>query len=593
MEKQKVKIVDRDRRFRMKTELAQIYSQYDMNLMMLQLGSKIPELMPNNLLNSMSESPHRILSHVYTATEDLIKIKEEHNEVSDDDFKVALASILYHDSLKLPHKDSIIERISEHSIYGHSIGIERILQYFELPKLAQAVRHNPLDFIADVIGKKVTIPQLLLNIVDRHNVSGVSTTFQSKEDELYRKFKDDPSFNFNADIKMTDILEEALHADNFSSLPYVSTDTTSPVDVGIIQRFDGKYVAPVGNHRDTCSNVHMGTNLMTFSFNPTIIYRSENSNESREDHQNGHMILKGVEEPKTSLLDEFIGISQHMDAMIVEGWTSVLPELKNRMSPDKPLILLMRAMSGAQLDESKLLNATYADEIWVMTQQMADIMNAQFLNINSNNKIPKIRLLTSGVDTEKFYVDPKIQRQRGKITYVGGITALKGVDKLVSAFDEVRRSNPEAELHLIGDPAIYGVKNEFDLDQIHKDGVIYHGALRAEAIAEHLKTAHISVLLTQIFEAFGKSAQQARACGTPMLVSNQGALPFHVQTPEEGVVLTDTSVPMITEALKQMLMINPHSVPPPENRYHTWKKTAIDFATNLSLCRRDMALRVD
>lgn len=574
----------------MACELRSLYKKMHVFDNVRGLSQNIPQLEPNYLLNLMKDSPRGLLLHVYEATQEVLRLSRSHTGITRVEKNLAVAAVLYHDSLKLNINNNLVQRISQQDKYGHSIGIERIFQYFELPELAHAVRHNPLDFISDVTENRVTIPQLLLNIADRSNASGKPVTIAEKENILQLKMSGNEDFHREADILCSGLLQSAVKEENFRNLPYVTDDIYSTRRTILLQRFDEKYVEPRGKYKDTSSNYHMGRKLASFAHNTTIVHDHEGKIKAETFlAKKGEAVLHGIDGRKKDVIEELVRLSHSHDSIIIEGWTSVLPILREKIDNQKSIILLMRAMSGGKFEDERLLNALYADEIWVMTEQMRQIIYEQFQPLSSPGlRIPRIRILTSGVDDDIFFADEKIKRQQGKITYVGGITKLKGVDVLLDAFDLVKQEFPHAELHLIGDPAIYGKKNEFDKQTLRKDGVVYHGALIAEEVAEQLKTAHVSVLLTRIFEAYGKAAMQARVCGTPMVVSDQGALPLHVQKEEEGIVLKDINPAFVADALKTMLSNEPRTVLPPVDRYHTWQKTAVDFATNLSLCKREI-----
>jgi glycosyltransferase involved in cell wall biosynthesis len=570
-------------------ELRSKYRNYEIFDLVKNLSRSVPSLDPESLLTHMLNSEGGLLFHVYKLTVDLEKIFSKKNGITEEEKSLAIASVLYHDALKLQIEDDVVRRISQTSTYGHSVGMERVFQYFELPELAQAVRHNPLDFIADYEKGRITVPQLLLNIVDRLNISGSSVTPYDKNHHIESMFGDREDFYRRADVLVTTILDSALKENNFGSLPFITRSLFPVKSSIIIQRFDDKYVEPRGIYIETCSNYHMGRRLATFGYNTEIVHKHEGEiDDAIYNFSNGSVVVHGVDVNNGNLIEEFARLSRGHDYIFIEGWTSLIQPLKEKIGNEKPVFLLMRAMSEGALDERRLSNAIHADEIWVMTPLMKDIITSQLEPLHqAGKKTPAVRILTSGIDEEIFYADEKTARQKGKITYVGGTTKLKGVDELLEAFDIVRKIFPESELHLIGDPGIYGKRNDFDKSRLNREGVVFHGVMKAEDVAEHLRTAHVSVLLTKIFEAYGKAAMQARVCGTPMVVSNRGALTLHVQSDEEGIVLDNIDPDNVADALIKILSREPQTILPPIDRYHTWRRTAVDFSTNLTMYERE------
>src|SRR5690606_31504721 len=126
------------------------------------------------------------------------------------------------------------------------------------------------------------------------------------------------------------------------------------------------------------------------------------------------------------------------------------------------LVLLLRTLAEGMMTGDRLKNTLVADQVWVMTEEMKSIIQDQMNSKELTAEQPEIKILQSGIDPEIFNINSNIKRKKGKIVYVGALTKIKGVDILVESFKEVRKKFPQAELHLIGDPSIYGRINTFD-----------------------------------------------------------------------------------------------------------------------------------
>lgn len=552
------------------------------------LNRAVPELAPESVIEVMAhayqQKQRRLLFHVSALIHKAHEVVRG-RDVNSEEFALALLAILYHDSAKVIEpkiSGSLLGKVVSTETYGHSMAIRRLFLYLDLPELAQAVRHQSTDFILDIRQGRVSIPQLILNIVDRLDESGGSVTPEQKLANVRAKLGGNTGFDGNSEAVACHIVREILHFSGpFASLGFLAVDRLPRRSVLFTQRFDGKYCAPVGPYRDTSSNLAIAKHLARWGWRTTLLHEGDFG---EVEYDGGATRLIGIQ-PVNDGQVTYQSIIEHIgrhEAIVVEGWTTALAHLRAFVPREKPLILLLRTMSQGRIEDGRLDKIGYADQIWVMTEEMRSIIGDQLAAQDQS-----IQILQSGIDEQTFFVDPSRPRQRGKIVYVGAVTPLKGVDTLLEAFEQVKSIHPEVELHVIGAPSIYGRVNSFELERLAVYPDVYcHGVLEAPGIANHLQSAHVAVLLTKIYETWGKSAAQARCCGARMLVSASGALPFHVQSSDEGIVLSAINKESVAHALLQLLSYEPGSVPPPVGRYHPWVLTAINLVTYLDLLER-------
>lgn len=145
----------------------------------------------------------------------------------------------------------------------------------------------------------------------------------------------------------------------------------------------------------------------------------------------------------------------------------------------------------------------------------------------------KIRVIPHGID-DRFHPLPEdlVVREVGRlgltrpyILFVGTIQPRKNVARLIAAFDILAGDNPDLELVLAGkrgwlaeriDAAIRSSRYQ---DRIRITGHV------PDAILPALYNGARVVVLPSLHEGFGLPTLEAMASGTPVVVSNRGALP--------------------------------------------------------------------
>jgi len=114
------------------------------------------------------------------------------------------------------------------------------------------------------------------------------------------------------------------------------------------------------------------------------------------------------------------------------------------------------------------------------------------------------------------------QEKAPRIIYAGRLYEKKGIDKVIAAFAEVRRSIPDAELHVVGDgplrPLVEAAKSEIG-------GIVSYGALPHAKLLEVMKTGRIFTMPSRDakngdYEGFGLVLLEAQALGFFVVTSN-------------------------------------------------------------------------
>ncbi|MBN1955075.1 MAG: glycosyltransferase [Anaerolineae bacterium] len=159
----------------------------------------------------------------------------------------------------------------------------------------------------------------------------------------------------------------------------------------------------------------------------------------------------------------------------------------------------------------------------------------------------RIRVVPPGMDPARFYPLPAdrakdvvgLQRSRRSILFVGRIEPLKGLDTLLWAISLVKRRRPELTcgmcVPIIGG-APYRVSDNDEMARLQAlreelgigDVVTFLGAQDQDALPYYYAASEM-VVMPSDYESFGMVALEAMACGTPVIVSDVGGLPYLVR----------------------------------------------------------------
>ncbi len=162
----------------------------------------------------------------------------------------------------------------------------------------------------------------------------------------------------------------------------------------------------------------------------------------------------------------------------------------------------------------------------------------------------RLKAIPLGVDQAAFCPHPHLQRSTHRIiTTASADTPLKGLHILVQAYHQLLRTHPDAELLVIGklrDGQARQWIERLGLEQ----KIQFRSGLRREELAAAFATASLAVT-PSLYEGFGLPAAEAMSCGTPVIVTDGGALPEVAG--DAGIVVARNDVGTLTEAMSQLL----------------------------------------
>jgi D-inositol-3-phosphate glycosyltransferase len=185
----------------------------------------------------------------------------------------------------------------------------------------------------------------------------------------------------------------------------------------------------------------------------------------------------------------------------------------------------------------------------------------------------RIITIPPGVETACFYpISQDEAKEAIAITckehlllFVGRIEPLKGLPNLLRALELIRKSgNPVSDRYCLvvigGDPdaspdtmteemaRVKSLCKELGIDDL----VVFLGKKSQETLPYYYSAADV-LIMPSYYESFGMVALEAMACGTPVIASQVGGLPFLVQDGITGYVVPGGSPEALVSPLLKLM----------------------------------------
>ncbi|MEQ9058426.1 MAG: glycosyltransferase family 4 protein [Gammaproteobacteria bacterium] len=120
------------------------------------------------------------------------------------------------------------------------------------------------------------------------------------------------------------------------------------------------------------------------------------------------------------------------------------------------------------------------------------------------------------------------------LLFVGRFDYQKGVDLLLEAFSRVALMRDDIRLHLVGAPVV--TQSPLAMRELEHPRIVEHGWLKADQLQARYAEADL-VIVPSRWEGFGLVVAESFRAGTPVMVSDRGALPGLVEQSRTGFVV--------------------------------------------------------
>jgi glycogen(starch) synthase len=240
----------------------------------------------------------------------------------------------------------------------------------------------------------------------------------------------------------------------------------------------------------------------------------------------------------SKIVNDLIPIEKiSFDILSVHDWLSAMSGITLKKATKLPMVFHLHSTEkGRSLgDGSKIINdlekktALVADKIITVSYAMREEL------ISYGYPIDKIEVIWNGVDPQKYspacvtaQKHQQIRTQYGisndekMILFLGRLTAVKGVDRLLMAMPLILSKYPKTKLVVVGRGELEGELVKLALDLGVKDKVIFNFNMLSEPERIATYAAADLAVFPSLYEPFGIVALEAMAMEKPLVVGARG-----------------------------------------------------------------------
>lgn len=165
--------------------------------------------------------------------------------------------------------------------------------------------------------------------------------------------------------------------------------------------------------------------------------------------------------------------------------------------------------------------------------------------------VDQLEVVHNGIATDVFKPMPEVERIPSRIMATASADQpLKGLQYLLKAIHQLRDSNPDIHLTVLGK-----LKEDGDTAKLVEDlnlasHLTFVSGIATEELVKLYAEASV-VVVPSVYEGFGLPAGEAMACGVPVISTTGGALPEVVG--DAGVLVSVRDETAIANAIKELL----------------------------------------
>lgn len=159
-------------------------------------------------------------------------------------------------------------------------------------------------------------------------------------------------------------------------------------------------------------------------------------------------------------------------------------------------------------------------------------------------------------DGERFRLEHGIPADAQLLVSVGALSHGRGQDVLIRALPAIRRSHPEVQLAIVGEPHPRNLDREYAQEIGRLAADLAPGAVTFTGFEERVEDAYAAaavVVNPTRYEAFGRVAFEALYAGRPVVSTSAGAVPELLRDREDALLVPADSPCALEEAVTKLL----------------------------------------
>jgi len=202
-------------------------------------------------------------------------------------------------------------------------------------------------------------------------------------------------------------------------------------------------------------------------------------------------------------------------------------------------------------EDSTIEELTWRYMVWFYNQM--DIVYAP-------SKAMRDELIEKGIEEEKVLLYPRgidkelfrpLERESGEkinLLYVGRVSKEKNMHILANAFNRLRKERSDVYLKIVGD----GPYKEEMESILNTEQVEFAGYKSREELAKIYSDADLFVFPSTT-DTFGNVVLEAQACGTPVIVTDQGGPMENILPDKTGIIVAGNDENALYNGMKSLL----------------------------------------
>lgn len=242
------------------------------------------------------------------------------------------------------------------------------------------------------------------------------------------------------------------------------------------------------------------------------------------------------------------------------GETLILPIVFAKLLRRKVLL----AIAGSPSKTYKFTNDFFYKPVWILEEACKYFSDniilyskSMITELNMDKYKNKIYIAHRHfIDLNSFKITTRFADRPFTIGFVGRFSEEKGILNFIHAIDEISKYDSDIKFLLIGDGPLKKIINSFIIESNLAGRVKVTGWVSRNDLGAYLNEMKL-LILPSYTEGLPNIVLESMACGTPVLVSNVGAIPDIIKDKSNGFILkSNTPLCIAKSAIEAMNYLN-------------------------------------